>query len=62
MSQHIELTLQVTVSEGDMIVSALAALPFKDVANLIGKLQAQANPQLRAGLGSEEPVDPQIVE
>ena len=41
-----EITIKVTVSEAQAIVSALQERPFKEVSSLINKVIVQANAQL----------------
>lgn len=40
------VTFKLEVAEGNLILAALAELPFKVSATLIGKLQQQAKEQL----------------
>lgn len=44
-----DLTLRVSLDEANLIMKALSELPFKDVYELIGKLNDQANNQLKSG-------------
>ena len=41
------LTLRVSLDEANLIMKALGEMPFKDVYELIGKLNSQANNQLK---------------
>lgn len=41
-----EITLTLTVSETNGVLSALGQLPFIQVATLIQKIQSQAKPQV----------------
>ncbi len=50
------LKLEVTVEEGNLITTALGKLPFESVFALIQKLQAQAAPQLNPP--PQEPAEP----
>ncbi|MFA0964171.1 hypothetical protein AB9P05_20345 [Roseivirga sp. BDSF3-8] len=43
------LALRVSLDEANLIMKALGELPFKDVYELIGKLNEQANNQLKPG-------------
>jgi len=45
-----KFTLKVTEKDVEIIGSALAELPFKSVASLVGKLQTQINEQ-QNGIG-----------
>ena len=42
-----KIQLSVTVEEGNLIFKGLSKLPFEEVYELIGKLNEQANHQLR---------------
>jgi hypothetical protein len=42
------LTLRVSLDEANLIMKALGELPFKDVYELIGKINDQANSQLKS--------------
>ncbi|MGB3180928.1 MAG: hypothetical protein WBB45_06040 [Cyclobacteriaceae bacterium] len=42
------LTLRVSLDEANLIMKALGELPFKDVYELIGKINDQANGQLKS--------------
>lgn len=48
-----ELILKVSEQEANLVVGALAELPYKITADLIIKLRAQAAPQLAKGGESE---------
>ena len=41
------VTFTVTLNEANLIFKALGALPFREVYELIGKLNEQANEQLK---------------
>lgn len=43
---HTTIQLEITLQEASLIFKALGNLPFADVYELIGKLNAQANAQL----------------
>jgi hypothetical protein len=51
MSKHDAETLQLslTAEQGNLVITALAECPFKQVYELIGKLNRQANVALQAG-------------
>ncbi|TRX58263.1 hypothetical protein FNH22_14490 [Fulvivirga sp. M361] len=49
-----KIQLSVTVEEGNLIFKGLSKLPFEEVYELIGKLNEQANHQLRDGSGSDQ--------
>ncbi|MEM7655894.1 MAG: hypothetical protein AAF399_07185 [Bacteroidota bacterium] len=51
--ETIELTL--TLEEANLILEALGDMPFKEVFELIGKIQQQASEQLQDNAGSMEP-------
>jgi hypothetical protein len=42
-----EITLKVTVQEANTILNTIAQLPYNQCFELIGKLQKQANEQLK---------------
>lgn len=48
-----ELVLKVSEQEANLVVGALAELPYKVTADLIIKLRAQAAPQLAKGVENE---------
>lgn len=52
-----EFTLKVTGQEADLIVHALAQLPFAQVAGLIPKVQEQCRAQLAAAQAPAEVVE-----
>ena len=43
-----EMTLKLTIEEVNQVLTALGSLPFIQVHELIGKIQAQASAQLKA--------------
>jgi hypothetical protein len=49
---NLELTFMLTVDEANTILSALGKLPYELSANIIAKLQLQAQPQLNASDGA----------
>ena len=49
-----KIQLSVTVEEGNLIFKGLSKLPFEEVYELIGKLNEQANHQLRDGSGRDQ--------
>ncbi|MCX2742691.1 hypothetical protein OO013_02375 [Mangrovivirga sp. M17] len=51
-NNKMEITLKVTVEEGNMIFKGLGKLPFEEVYELIGKLNDQANRQLAENAGN----------
>jgi hypothetical protein len=46
----VEITFVVTVEEANLILNAVAQLPYAQVASLVAKLREQAEPQLKPGL------------
>jgi len=42
------LKFEVTIDEGNLLLAALAKQPYEAVANLINKLQQQAQTQIQA--------------
>ena len=49
-----ELTFKLTPQEADLVLGALAELPYKLTADLITKLRVQAAPQLAAKENTDE--------
>jgi len=50
------VTIEHTLEELNTIVLALAEKPFKEVAGLISKLHAQAQPQIAAAAAQQQDV------
>jgi len=48
-----EIKLQLSIEEINQVLTALGNLPFIQVHELIGKIQAQASEQLTAGLNGQ---------
>lgn len=48
------LTIRLTMQEGNLLLEALAELPFKSVFELIGKLNQQANDLFVPGIAPQE--------
>lgn len=48
------LTIQLSLQEGNLLLEALAELPFKSVFELIGKLNQQANELFVPGIAPQE--------
>ncbi len=55
MEQQKEVTLTLTIEEANLMLEALGNLPFKQVYNLIGKIQQQAAQQIHPENGQETP-------
>lgn len=51
------LKLEVTMEEGNLLLSALAKQPFEAVVGLINKLQQQAQSQIQAAQAQEAPTE-----
>lgn len=51
--ENVELTFVLTVDEANAILGALGKLPYELSANIIAKLQLQAQPQLQASQQAE---------
>ncbi|MCU0438915.1 MAG: hypothetical protein MUC49_13530 [Raineya sp.] len=47
MEEQIQVVFQLTLEEANLIFKALGKLPFEQVYELIGKLNQQANEQLK---------------
>jgi hypothetical protein len=56
MSPDFRITLALTVQEADAILSALAELPFKQSADLIGKIRTNAFAQIEQDKAKAEAV------
>ena len=51
---------ELTLDEANLVLAALGKAPFDQVANLIGKLKEQAQPQLervQAEMAAQQPVE-----
>ena len=51
------ITLELTIDEVNLILSALGDQPFKDVYALVGKLQSQASGQMGRAAAAAAPAD-----
>ena len=47
MTDNKEISLKLTITEVKIIMSSLAEMPFKNVYELIGKINNQANEQTK---------------
>jgi maltose-binding protein MalE len=56
-----EFTFNVTGQEADLIINALAQLPFAQVNGLIGKLQDQAKAQIAAANAPVVHAEPEVL-
>lgn len=45
---ELEVNLKLTVGEVELLAQSLAERPFKEVAQLMGKMQGQVSPQIKA--------------
>jgi len=52
-SMEKQIVFSTSIAEANLIIKALSNMPFKDVFELIGKLNQQANEQLRNGTTPE---------
>jgi len=52
-SMEKQIVFSTSIAEANLIIKALSNMPFKDVFEIIGKLNQQANEQLRNGTTPE---------
>jgi len=48
------LNLELTIDEVNMILRSLGKHPFEEIANLIGKIKAQGEPQVAAAEAAQQ--------
>lgn len=51
---NVNLSLQLTTAEINLILGNLGAMPYNQVSGLINKIKAQAEPQLQAVVAEEQ--------
>jgi hypothetical protein len=52
-----KIRLELSLEEVNLILQSLGEFPFKEVYELIGKINAQANQQLQNGTSEEAPIN-----